>query len=205
MTRNRSGYSLVETLVVATISMLVLTSIAVSLHWMFRVDRDIRSDFSNGLIMRRFSQQFREDTHGALRGSVDPANPRLLTLLAPGEQRFEYEIEGDSVLRRRIQNDQVVQRERFRFSNVLEIRWTMVPAGTVGTQGRPDTAASDAAASEANASDASRPLIRCVLSQQTRPGEVTEDTTRVAAIDGALGIDFPVSLGGTASLGGSGR
>jgi hypothetical protein len=128
--RKRPGVSLVELLVVMSLSTIFLTTSAVVLHRLMQSQGKTRDFFAasrNGL---RLADQFRSDVHRARSATTDnlPAGV-ILRLQLSAAQAAEYQHLAGVVRRTLLENDQTVSREEFVFpaASRVEVRQAQTP------------------------------------------------------------------------------
>jgi prepilin-type N-terminal cleavage/methylation domain-containing protein len=101
----RQAVTLVELLVVMSISVVVLTVATGTLHRAFQADRRVREDFDLQRTAQRLSRQLRQDVHRALTArmtsepAVEPSGQSRLVLDGGPDQRVEYRVAGYVVRR----------------------------------------------------------------------------------------------------------
>jgi prepilin-type N-terminal cleavage/methylation domain-containing protein len=122
----RRGYSLVEMLVVITIASLVLTTVAVALHSLFRVDRDLRQELVQSMALSRISLALRMDAHEAISTTIEPVGeePREIVFAHAEGRSVSYTLDEARIVRRLQQGGQVKHREVYAFpeDTVLTLR-----------------------------------------------------------------------------------
>jgi hypothetical protein len=108
MSTHRRGYTLVELLMVITMTTFVLATVGVMLHGVFRLRQTMvdQSQFVDHL--SRLAEQFRNDAHAA--EAVKVLGPDL-TVTMRGGKRIQYQIDTDGVSRTVYHNDEVMQRD----------------------------------------------------------------------------------------------
>lgn len=120
----RSGYTLVEVLVVVTITSLILTSVGVTLSSLFRVEGQLRSGGAEQAILGRLTLQLRGDAHRAtaaepLRGAESDQG---FVLRLPDDATAEYRVTSRGVRRTLQRGDQREHHELFRLAQGGEAR-----------------------------------------------------------------------------------
>jgi prepilin-type N-terminal cleavage/methylation domain-containing protein len=123
--RRPCGYSLVEMLIVVTIASLILTSVAVALHSLFRVDRELRQELVQSIALTRISLALRMDAHEAISATLEPSDgePQRILLARPQGQTVSYTVEQTRILRQLQQGDQVKHREVYPFPEGTSLTW----------------------------------------------------------------------------------
>ena len=115
---SQPGYSLIEMLVAVTIASLVLTSVAVALHSLFRVDQHLRREVVQSTSLSRISFQLRSDAHEANSATLDQTGegrPRLVLTYTEG-RTVTYAAEEARIVRLVQQDEKVQHREVFYLS-----------------------------------------------------------------------------------------
>ena len=119
------GYTLVEMMVVVAITSLVLSSVAVALHSLYRVDRRMRSHMVNTTTLTRLSLQLRRDAHRAVSvEKIDGENgvSKLMLALTDGNV-VQYEAGPGRLLRIARSGEDVRHREVYRLPKKAGVRW----------------------------------------------------------------------------------
>lgn len=115
----RRAFTLVELSVVIATSSIIMSSLAVSLHLMYRADRGVRDELAASAMLLRLSAQFRNDAHAAHsivkqeNADDDPAGDSLIMNLSDG-QRIEYYYSAGSVQRVKRRGEERIHRDGFR-------------------------------------------------------------------------------------------
>ena len=102
--KTRSGYALVELLVVIAVGSAVMGVAVAMLHMLMKLESDARDQLRNRTTMSRLAEHFREDVHAALRLSPDAASsgksdsPAVCRLDLPDGRSVRYHaLEGELV------------------------------------------------------------------------------------------------------------
>jgi prepilin-type N-terminal cleavage/methylation domain-containing protein len=113
------AYTLVELLVVLTITSLVLTSVAVALTSLFRAEGNIRDRVNRAEIHARLGFQLRSDAHRASAVAPLPGEnaPHGFVLSGPDGLRVEYRTGAERVVRTVSRGDQIAHRDSFRLAD----------------------------------------------------------------------------------------
>lgn len=118
----RRGYNLVELLVVISIGSMILGSVAVMLHGMYRADRGARSDLESSVNLDRFAARFRADAHAAASAEVKDA---ALVFKDGAERSVEYKYVSGQVERTVRSGNETEHRDSFRLSSDVAVQWNV--------------------------------------------------------------------------------
>jgi hypothetical protein len=149
--KRRSGYTLVEVILVLTFGMILLGCGVRLLMLVFRLDRVEVARLSEETSQDRLARRFRDDVASAtaLRPPAD-LHPGRIELALPGGRRASYEIEKAALVRIETQGGKAIGREVYAAPNAFEprfeyekrgandwvrLRWTRT-AGSAQTQRR---------------------------------------------------------------------
>ncbi len=130
MKRRRRGLTLIEMSVVISMTAVVLSTMAVALHTMFRIDRQVRQELLATDNLMRLSTQLRGDAHQALSAAIDAADggernaasDRLL--LSMGDNRsISFQIVAPRIERLVRRGDAVEHRESYRLAENTSLKW----------------------------------------------------------------------------------
>lgn len=129
MKTQRAAFTLVETLAVMAVLSAILGMLIMTLHGI----RKTGSCFADGVAAadqrQRFAVRLRVDAHQARRATLKRADPEmpavtLLELHMLDDQRVEYELREERILRRTRSGGKVVDRDAFRVRPVLKHGWS---------------------------------------------------------------------------------
>jgi prepilin-type N-terminal cleavage/methylation domain-containing protein len=111
--RHRTGYALVELLVVMTVMAVLLTLAAGMIHLLMKLDRSGRAAFDESADLIRLSRDFRADAHASKPNPVQVADERLLLTLEGG-RTVEYLARPREILRTLHEGEKVRSYETYR-------------------------------------------------------------------------------------------
>ena len=126
MSVQRRGTSLVELMVVVTISGMIFSGAAVCLHSMYRADQRLRHEAQHRSAVVRLARQFRTDAHlavGAQEGDDRPGGAQALVLSGPSQRTIEYRVQGSEILRTVKDGEQLLHRDAFRLERGVRVAW----------------------------------------------------------------------------------
>ena len=123
--RRHGGWSLLELLVVAALSGVILSALALTLGVVFRADRQLRSAMTRQAALERFGRQLRVDAHRALGAETRVTGDELRLLLAAGRSA-QYRTIDSGVERRLVEGDRIRHRELFRLPGMQYAGWEKV-------------------------------------------------------------------------------
>jgi prepilin-type N-terminal cleavage/methylation domain-containing protein len=126
----RRGVSLVELLVVMSLSSMLLTTSAVVLHRMMHSHGKTRHFLDASRSALRLAAQFRSDVHRAQEVTTDNLPPDIVLRLQLGESDVvQYSHVGGLVRRTQLVREEVISREEYAFpaGSQLAIREQMSP------------------------------------------------------------------------------
>jgi prepilin-type N-terminal cleavage/methylation domain-containing protein len=132
MVNRRPGYSLVEVLVVITISVVMLSTITTLLHTLLRAEQNARDEAVGQALLERLGGQFRNDVHAAIRlQTLDHAAgpPTGGEFELPASRTVRYENQADGILRTERLGQAVERRKSFRLPAQCVARIEMLPCG----------------------------------------------------------------------------
>jgi type II secretory pathway component PulJ len=130
--RPRRGYSLVEMSVVISMTAVVISTSAVALATMFRIDRQMRQELLASDNLMRLSKQLRADAHQAQTAAIETeegdeqnaAADRLL--LTVGDDRsISYQTVAGRVERLVRRGETVEHRESYRLAENASLVWVV--------------------------------------------------------------------------------
>lgn len=118
----RGGTTLVEVLANMAVMSLILSTLAVSLHRVYRADVQVRDELAVGANIARLSGQFRRDAHSAIsaENQIEQDADKLVLQLPAGET-VEYVWAGRSLQRTHNNGDQILHRDSFRLAKDSQI------------------------------------------------------------------------------------
>lgn len=125
----RRGASLVEMLVVVSLMSIVLGTVVVTLHSMFRADQQTRTAIERQGTTTRLALHVREDVHAARDArlsAADQDSAPSLTLELDDNSSIEYGLGGQGIDRLERRGDQIVHRDTFRLPAVDRVRWEII-------------------------------------------------------------------------------
>ena len=186
---NRRGVSLAELLLAMSACTVILTTSVGVIHRMMLTQSKSRSFFEVERSAWRLSSQFRRDVHAAHRvvSPGDDAPTATLELRLLSGETIVYGHELESVVRTRMQGEQVVQRERFTFVPEINVHLShdeASGAATLSVLADPLSAASSSVAS----TSALAPDKRSVMQAFT-----TRVSFRAVAVIGRMAAVTPMS------------
>jgi type II secretory pathway component PulJ len=114
-------------LVVISITSLLLTSTAIALNSLFRVDRQLRNDLATGTVLSRLSLQLRDDAHRAIDVVLKDgeASSRGVVLRMNDGHTIEY-VSGSGRLVRLVKQEAAVShREIFQMTREAQLDWQL--------------------------------------------------------------------------------
>lgn len=129
--RTRRGYTLVECLVVLTLTGTALGTSALTMHALSRAERQVREEFQDAGDLARLAVQLREDAHQALSARIEssgepPTSANVLSLPAPDDRIVQYTLQ-DANLERVVRQAGIVQhRETYGLPTATAAHWQVV-------------------------------------------------------------------------------
>jgi type II secretory pathway component PulJ len=159
---------LIELLVVVTIASLVLASVGVALHSLFRVDRTLRQGMVSTMMATRLSMQLRSDLHRAASVERSAGEKVVLTLREGGT--VEYVAEKQYLLRVALSGAKVLRREQYLLPEKAAIRWEL-------------------------RMDQSPPLVGLHIVREAGSIPGAEDARRIERIEAVVGLDGQIAGG----------
>jgi prepilin-type N-terminal cleavage/methylation domain-containing protein len=117
MISKRSGYTLVEMLVVIAMTTLLLGLCAGLIHTLVGVDRGGRSHLAEAESLARLARQFRADVRAAIAvapSAGEPGRGIPLELALPEQRRVAYRVDASAVVRVVQQEGHARRQDRFR-------------------------------------------------------------------------------------------
>jgi hypothetical protein len=105
----------------------MFSGVAVALHTLSRVDRQLRADAPGAEALTRLSLRLREDAHGAGQWMVEQSGEGKcrLRLTAADQSVVEYEPQSERILRIHRRGDQQLHQEIYRVPGAGEFQWEL--------------------------------------------------------------------------------
>ena len=130
MKRRNRGYSLVELLAVLSVFSVILGTVMLTLHAMYRTNSQMRDNLDNVVQRERLAAQLRSDTHEALSAELaeadgQPGSMTVLRLALHHARTIEYHLHAEKIARRVLSGERVHQQETYRVVPVLEKGWSI--------------------------------------------------------------------------------
>ena len=116
----RSAYSLIELVIVISLTGTVLSGVGVAVHLQYRTNRQLRRDMIYSTIMPRLANQLRSDAHRANQLEVQG---ELIVLTEPAEASVEYRSTPQGIERTRHRRGAVLHREVFPLGDGVAATW----------------------------------------------------------------------------------
>lgn len=114
-TKRRPGFTLVELLVVMTIFLFLLSSVALSLGTLFRAQGNLQDELVEANAMSRLREQFRADAHRATTATVTNDNEATtLQLTLPDATSVSYRLQSQQIVRTAHEGESVLHRDVFK-------------------------------------------------------------------------------------------
>jgi prepilin-type N-terminal cleavage/methylation domain-containing protein len=123
MIHKRRGITLVEMLVVTTVSGVIFSAATVCLHGMYRADQHARQATAHRSAVSRLALQFRTDAHAAATARLLDADG--IVFVEPSNQTIEYRSQPGEIVRTVRQEERVVHRDAFRLVQRSDVAWRM--------------------------------------------------------------------------------
>ena len=114
MNRRRSGYALIELLVVLTISAVMLTLSAGMIHLLLKLDRSGRTASEESADLARLARDFRADAHGSTKSGPIEASAGRMVLKVDADRTVEYQVRPRDILRTAREGEKVRRSETYR-------------------------------------------------------------------------------------------
>jgi type II secretory pathway pseudopilin PulG len=121
----RAAFTLIEMLVVLTLSVLLLASISTAIAALLRAQGRLEDDLRHAAQLSRFDSQLRSDAHRA--HSVEQPDQATVVFHLP-TQRVEYTSEPTRIVRSLRQDDSILHREVFPLAAKTTVAWTIAAA-----------------------------------------------------------------------------
>lgn len=126
MSAQRRGITLVELMVVVTMSGVIFSAAAVCLHGMYRADQRVRQESLHRSAVSRLARQLRTDAHRAVTARQlddSPDGDQGLVFAGPWKRTIEYRVQDSEILRTVKDGDQVLHRDAFRLQRGARVAW----------------------------------------------------------------------------------
>jgi prepilin-type N-terminal cleavage/methylation domain-containing protein len=126
MKHRRRGASLIEVMVVISITGIMISAAGVCLHGLYRIDQQVRETAVQRWAFHRLSLQLRMDAHAARQARLQdggPGSQPTLRLDGPGQQSVEYRAEPEAIVRTVRQADQVLHTETYAIGRRTTVAW----------------------------------------------------------------------------------
>jgi hypothetical protein len=114
-------------LVVVGILTVMLSGVAVALHTLSRVDRQLRAEAPGAEALTRLSLRLREDAHGAAQWTIEQSGEgtHRLRLMAADQSVVEYEPQRERILRIHRSGDRRLHQELYRVPGAGKFQWEL--------------------------------------------------------------------------------
>ena len=127
--RRRSGFALIELLVVLTVTVVMLTLCAGMIHLLLKLDRSGRTASEESSDLARLARDFRADIHATTdEGKVQTSEDRL-TLKVDGDRTVEYQIRPRDLLRTVVEGGKPRRFETYRRPARTSVKFWFDAAG----------------------------------------------------------------------------
>ncbi len=132
---HRKGTTLVELIVVITLTALILSTVAVTLNAMYDIDNQVRDDVARMTNWGRLSIALRRDAHTAQSAKVvdstnyDPSGSKALELKISPTRRIVYTRDERAVIRQVYDDDLVTHQDGFSLRPDVEPVWQVDTGG----------------------------------------------------------------------------
>jgi prepilin-type N-terminal cleavage/methylation domain-containing protein len=123
----QQGYTLIELLMVVSLTSIALATVGVMLHGVFRAQRSMSDHTQFIEHFSRLAEQFRNDVHRS--PSVEPTG-RSCNFATPEGTQIEYRIDTDGVSRIVRTGNQVLQRDTHFLPTEFTGTWKLDSTGT---------------------------------------------------------------------------
>lgn len=125
----RTGTTLIETVVMMSISMVMLGLAVTMIHLLLRAERFTTQAVWHNTTLARVSRMLRDDVHAALTADVQPPAddlPTALTLKLSGDRVVSYQIEEHQLTRTETVNNAATRRDDFYLPTGSELSFQLV-------------------------------------------------------------------------------
>jgi len=119
MNARRSGKTLIEMLILISLTSMVLGTVATTLIALFKTDRQVRRDVEQQTTLARLGSRFRTDAHAARTCQID----KTCELIWPDGRVVRYALEGQRLSREVRNGDAVEHRDAFVLPNTAAVRF----------------------------------------------------------------------------------
>lgn len=127
----RRGFSLIETLLAATVASIMFTLMAVGLQYLLRAEAATQAEANTLAVLHHFAQRVRDDVHAAesfsLAESKDAQPTLTLTLTKRRTIIYDYHPHPAKIRRRVIEEGRTVARDLFELPRGSRIHWEPPP------------------------------------------------------------------------------
>jgi type II secretory pathway pseudopilin PulG len=124
-TDRRPAFALIEMIVVVSLTSIVISGLAMTLHLLFRADRELRRDVTYAMVLPRLASQLRSDVHAAREvhlSKSEDGNDQIRIVHSDGTT-VQYQTQNSRIQRMWLREQQVLHREQFRLGKRSFIRW----------------------------------------------------------------------------------
>jgi len=129
--RKRSGSSLVEVIVVMTVTSMMFTIVVAMLHLILGAERNTSKELRESLLLARVAEQFRRDVHAATDSRLISKRPAQtagrLVLTLPDGKTVDYQHDAGRLTRTVTESGRQGQRDRFFFRDGSSIQFVREP------------------------------------------------------------------------------
>ena len=129
MNRRRPGYTLVELLVVITVTAVMLTLCAGMIHMLLKLDRSGRAASEQAADLARLARDFRSDAHATLKVVSNETVSDRMTVLLDGVKTVEYQTRPNDIVRTVREGEKVRRFETYRRPARTSVRFAADSAG----------------------------------------------------------------------------
>jgi prepilin-type N-terminal cleavage/methylation domain-containing protein len=131
--RGQTGFTLVEVMLVISLSSIVLCTVGVVFHGLRSAQRALGEHQTAIDNIVRLAEQFRADVHSAASAQITPvaesgdgeSSHDVLKLSQPNEKDIEYAADANRVTRVVRSGDQITQRESYALPERSQVRWEL--------------------------------------------------------------------------------
>jgi len=139
-TLRSAGFTLVEVLLVVSLSSIVLCTVGVIFHSLHSAQRSLGEHQTAIDNIARLADQFRADVHSASSAAIMPAaqfgdqsSNDVFKLSQSGQKEIEYATDGNCVTRVVKSGDQITQRESYALPERCQVQWRLDDLPGVGS------------------------------------------------------------------------
>jgi type II secretory pathway component PulJ len=119
MNTRRSGKTLIEMLILISLTSVILGIVATTLIALFKTDRQVRRDLEQQTTLARLGSRFRTDAHAAKSCQID----KTCDLALPDGRVIRYSLEGQRLSREVRRNGTVEHRDAFVLADTAAVRF----------------------------------------------------------------------------------